>query len=123
MPDVFQRAKTGDNRREPPGGRARNRAFGQHLNLYIIERLYERIKLNHTSRRPQKRLKKSILIVAAISGSAPKSPVFRRMEHLVLIPAYHATPNFPTKLRNTHQYLITFDYMAVHAVSSPNSQL
>jgi hypothetical protein len=33
---------------EPPGGTARHRATRRDFNLYIIERLYKRIKLNDT---------------------------------------------------------------------------
>lgn len=61
----------------PPGGRMHQRTTGRHINLYIIERLYKRIKLNHGLRGPENRLVESILIVAAQNGNAPKGTVWR----------------------------------------------
>ena len=58
-----------------PDRRAPQRATGRDINLYIIERLYDEIKLNNGPRGPRKRLIIPVLSVAEGNGSTPKSPV------------------------------------------------
>lgn len=45
---------------------------GRDINLYIIERLYERIKVNNRCSCPENTLKKGILTVAPENGNTPK---------------------------------------------------
>ena len=49
MPELFQRLMSDENR---PDCRALQRATGRDINLYIIERLYDEIKLNNSLRCP-----------------------------------------------------------------------
>ena len=49
MPDTFQRSMSDANR---PDCRAPQRATGRDINLYIIERLYDEIKLSNGPRCP-----------------------------------------------------------------------
>ena len=49
MPELFQRSMSDENR---PDRRAPQRATGRDINLYIIERLYNEIKLIYSLRCP-----------------------------------------------------------------------
>lgn len=48
------------------------RITGRDINLYIIERLYERIKVSNRCGYPENTLKKGILTVALENGNTPK---------------------------------------------------
>ena len=49
MPDAFQRPMSDEKR---PDCRALQRATGRNINLYIIERLYDEIKLSNGQQCP-----------------------------------------------------------------------
>ncbi len=52
MPGLFQRSMSQMTDGNRPDTRAPQRATGRDINLYIIERLYDEIKLNNSLRCP-----------------------------------------------------------------------
>ncbi len=52
MPGLFQRSMSQMTDGNRPDSRAPQRATGRHVNLYIIERLYDEIKLSNGVWRP-----------------------------------------------------------------------
>jgi hypothetical protein len=52
MPGLFQRSMSQMTDGNRPDCRAPQRATGRHVNLYIIERLYDEIKLSNGVRSP-----------------------------------------------------------------------